>query len=393
MRADTSGEFSQALWTQTGRFCVILCYVSDLVERIYTAAADASQWQSVLDEIVGALHARRGLLIVFFAGREDFNILRMNGWTPDEIALYFSRYASTDVWRAGASRWPEGEVGTDRNLCSREEAEASQAYREFYAPKGAAHGCGASILAGPHGHSMLTLTRSLEDGPFGEGELAILRALTPHLKRAALLHSELGSLRTQLATFTGHLERSPHPFLLTDPELRVLYANARARELATLRHTVMIESSRLTLASAKQDRRLRQIAAEMNGSCDHDLEWLEVPRGVGQLPLRLLILKAQDSGAIPLGVSQPSFAIQIVDADSGAALNPEVLERLFAFTPSEARVAAKLTLGRSVDEIAAETRTSTETTRTHLKRILSKTGTRRQGELISLLLRACPFRI
>ncbi len=367
--------------------------MSDLVERIYAAAVDASQWQSVLDEIVGALHARHGLLIMFFAGREDFNVLRMNGWTPDEMALYFTCYAAIDPWRAGAARWPEGEVGTDRNLCSRAEAEASQAYREFYAPKGAAHGCGTSVLAGPHGHSTITLTRSLEDGPFGEGELAILRALTPHLKRAALVHSELGSLRTQLATFTSHLEYYPHAFLLTDPELRVLYANARARELAALRHAVSIESSRLRLASAKQDRQLRQIAAEMNGSCDHDLEWLEVPRGASQLPLRLLILKAQDSGAIPLGVSQPSFAIQIVDADSGVALSPEVLERLFAFTPSEARVAAKLTLGQSVEEIPAETRTSTETTRTHLKRILSKTGTRRQGELISLILRSTPFRV
>jgi DNA-binding CsgD family transcriptional regulator/PAS domain-containing protein len=366
---------------------------SDLVERIYAAAVDASQWQSALDEIVEVLHARRGVLMLFFAEREDFNVLRMSGWTPNEVELYFSRYASIDVWRMGAARWPEGKVGTDRDLCSREEAEASEAYREFYAPKGAAHGCGTSILAGPYGHSMLTIMRSLEDGPFEESELAILRGLTAHLKRAALLHSELGSLRTQLATFTSHLERSLHPFLLTDPELRVLYENARARELAALGQVVIIESSRLRLASARLDRRLRQITVKMNGSCNHDLEWLEVPRGADQMPLRMLILKAQHSGAIPLGVSQPSFAIQIVDGDSGGALNPEVLERLFGFTPSEARVAAKLAVGRSLEEIAAETRTSVETVRTHLKRALSKTGTRRQGELISLILRSFPFRI
>ena len=367
--------------------------MSDLVERIYAAAVDASQWQPVLDKIVGAVHARYGLLILILAGREDFNVLRMSGWTPDEIELYSSRYASTDLWRVGAARWPEGKVGTDRDLCAREEVEASDVYREFYAPKGAAYGCGTSILAGPHGHSMVTLMRSLEDGPFGESELAVLRGLTAHLKRAALLHSELGSLRTQLGIFTSHLERSPHPFLLTDSELRILYENARARELAALGQAVIIESSCLRLASARLDRQLRQITAKMNGSCDHDLEWLEVPRGADQIPLRMLIMKAQDSGAIALGVSRPSFAIQIIDGDSGAALNPEVLERLFAFTPSEARVAAKLAVGRSLEEIAAETRTSVETVRTHLKRALLKTGTRRQGELISLILRSFPFRI
>jgi DNA-binding CsgD family transcriptional regulator len=35
--------------------------------------------------------------------------------------------------------------------------------------------------------------------------------------------------------------------------------------------------------------------------------------------------------------------------------------------------------------------TSIDTVRTHVKRILSKTSTTRQGELISLVLRTAPF--
>ncbi len=38
--------------------------------------------------------------------------------------------------------------------------------------------------------------------------------------------------------------------------------------------------------------------------------------------------------AIPLGVSQPSFAIRIVDADLGVALNPERAERRYLHDPS-----------------------------------------------------------
>jgi DNA-binding CsgD family transcriptional regulator len=55
-------------------------------------------------------------------------------------------------------------------------------------------------------------------------------------------------------------------------------------------------------------------------------------------------------------------------------------------------VAGRLVAGRSVEEIGAESGISTETVRTHVKRVLSKTATGRQAELISLVLRTVPFR-
>ena len=69
-----------------------------------------------------------------------------------------------------------------------------------------------------------------------------------------------------------------------------------------------------------------------------------------------------------------------------------LLCELFSFTPAEARVAGKLALGRSLEEIAVELGISLETVRTHAKRALSKSGTDRQGELISLMLRSVPLR-
>jgi DNA-binding CsgD family transcriptional regulator len=69
----------------------------------------------------------------------------------------------------------------------------------------------------------------------------------------------------------------------------------------------------------------------------------------------------------------------------------EVLRELYSFTPAEVRVSARLVMGQSVEEIATEFKTSVETVRTHVKRILGKTSTARQGELISMILRTVPF--
>lgn len=52
---------------------------------------------------------------------------------------------------------------------------------------------------------------------------------------------------------------------------------------------------------------------------------------------------------------------------------------------------ARLVMGLSAEEIAAEFQTSIQTVRTHIKRVLDKTFTARQGELISMILRTVPF--
>ena len=65
----------------------------------------------------------------------------------------------------------------------------------------------------------------------------------------------------------------------------------------------------------------------------------------------------------------------------------EMLRRLYRLTPREADVAERLLAGRSVDEIGDELGTSINTSRTHVKRILAKTGARSQADLVRLLLR------
>jgi len=65
----------------------------------------------------------------------------------------------------------------------------------------------------------------------------------------------------------------------------------------------------------------------------------------------------------------------------------DALHRWFDLSPAEAAVATGLMRGRSIAELAAELAISRHTVRTHVKHILSKTRTSRQGELISVLLR------
>jgi DNA-binding CsgD family transcriptional regulator len=62
-----------------------------------------------------------------------------------------------------------------------------------------------------------------------------------------------------------------------------------------------------------------------------------------------------------------------------------VLQGLFDLTPAEARVAAAIAEGRTVEVIAAAANVSHETVRSQLKAVLGKAGVSRQVDLVQLL--------
>lgn len=363
-----------------------------LVGLIYASVEDASRWQTFLDTFVRIVRARGAVLALRYSKYPEFEVARWSGWSDEDVRIYMERYSATDPWRTGGLQWPEGTVATDLELCSREEMESSAAFREFYAPRDGIHGFGGVILVTGTGQSVITALRSAAAGPFGAAEKATLRALMPHLKRAALLHAELGSARSQLVTFTIHLDRYPHSLLLADAERRVLYANAAARETADQKDGLALEAGRISLSSPKQDAAFHRAVGKMASDRNAPLLRLEVPRPSRKKPYRLMLMPVQASGVVPLGISLPAVAMLIVDTEAQAKPDLSVLRELFSLTPAEVRIAGKLVLGRSVEEIAVEAGISVETVRTHIKRLFSKTETSRQAELISLILRSVPFR-
>lgn len=363
----------------------------ELITLIYDAVSDAARWGVFLEAFVSVIGCQGGALLIH-GDQSDPAAVCWHGWADDAIQLYHQSYVATDPMNTGSARAAEGFVGCYFEACPREEFEASAAFREFYAPRNCIHSMGGVILETATGRSYISAFRGANGGPLGEPEKSILRPLMPHLKRAALLHGELGSLRRQLGTFTDHLNRYSNAFLLTDVECRVLYANDAAREVTDAHDGLAVDNGRITAMSPRQNAALRETVTELSACCGASLRRLVLPRPSRRRPYRLMLMPVELSAAIPLGVAVPAVSILVVDADLLPEIDVPVLCELFSFTPAEARVAGKLALGRSVEEIAAEAKISIETVRTHIKRTLSKTGTERQGGLISLILRSVPLR-
>jgi DNA-binding CsgD family transcriptional regulator len=364
--------------------------LSHLIELIYGAVSDRGRWPVFLEALVEVTQCRRGALLL--SGAPEWSATCFHGWTEQDIATWVGQYVKADLWGMAASKAPLGRVWTSLELCPQEAFEQSVAYREFYGPRNCVFGVGGAFLRTQYGDSAFSLVRERELGPCGDREKSILQPLMPHLHRAALLHSELGSMRAQLSTFTSHMNRSPHAFCLVDRGGLVLYANAAAEQIANRSNGVTIEAGRMTLPYPRRQSELLEAIRRVAGTNGASFSHLKTGTASRKTPYRLLVFSVPDSGVLPFGVSQPSAAVLILDSESEFTADPTVLKELYSLTPTESRITGQLVLGRSIEDIAGEMNASVQTVRTHVKRILSKTSTTRQGELISLVLRTLPFR-
>ena len=68
----------------------------------------------------------------------------------------------------------------------------------------------------------------------------------------------------------------------------------------------------------------------------------------------------------------------------------DLLQCHFSLTPAEARLALHLVAGETLRSAAVKLSITYETARSQLKNIFKKTGTRRQAELVILILTAVP---
>jgi DNA-binding CsgD family transcriptional regulator len=79
--------------------------------------------------------------------------------------------------------------------------------------------------------------------------------------------------------------------------------------------------------------------------------------------------------------------VVLVDPDQRRPPQVAILRTVFKLTNAEARLAAHLASGESIEAAAAKLAISPLTVRTQLKAIFTKTNTHRQSELVALLSR------
>ncbi|WP_255462636.1 LuxR C-terminal-related transcriptional regulator [Granulicella sp. WH15] len=91
-------------------------------------------------------------------------------------------------------------------------------------------------------------------------------------------------------------------------------------------------------------------------------------------------------GSLPGRSKTLAALLFLSDPAQLAPSRAETLRALYGLTPTECRIADMLLAGLELRDIAGRMRFTLETTRFHVKRVLAKSGARRQSEFIRLML-------
>jgi DNA-binding CsgD family transcriptional regulator len=185
------------------------------------------------------------------------------------------------------------------------------------------------------------------------------------------------------AAATAALDRLSQGIALIDGACRVSYANTLAQAICSDTDGLSIHAGEL-IGTARSDSTRLNAALKRAVGAGAQSSSLRLERPSRKRPLTLLIAPMElETNSIRV----PAALVLINDPDRRAAPPKERLIDAYGLTAAEARVAQLLLRGEGIAGVAAHSGISLETARTHLRRVLVKTGTHRQSDLISLLLR------
>lgn len=366
-----------------------------LVQSIYDAVDDPIGVGAVLGDLAAHVGAGTGQTFVTANGT-DLVEHRFLGPTPGAWDDYLFHWRQQDPRFAAALARP-GVVLTDTEDIDRAAFEASAIFNEALTRDGTYYALFGNFPVGDDLLLSQALLRDHRAGPFARREVERLTRLMPHLRRMTRLRHLVQSMRHELDDLRRALDVVPSAVAILDPSGKVLCANAAAEALFRRRGGLRTEGGKLTAASASETRELaatiaktalladaaekRPVSAALASTTPVAIAREDAaPLSVGLHPLR-------PRSAIRHTASRAARVLAIIhDPETRIRLKPAIVAKVHGLTATEALVAAALAEGHTLAEFANVHGCTEQTARVHLKRILDKTGTKRQADLVRALL-------
>jgi DNA-binding CsgD family transcriptional regulator len=231
-----------------------------------------------------------------------------------------------------------------------------------------------------------TICRSERQGPFEAGEMRLLSRLYPHMRRSLLLGFRLDAYKAlQRAEFHA-LDRLSLGIVLIDRSARVLFVNAAARAMTADGGPLRLRDSVLAAISQAGARRLGEIVGAAVRGAPIATMSLVHPQDGRLFTLMAASVRSRDLDRFgALGMRDAAAMLAIHDPARPIDIPAEWIMDAYSLTLAEARVALSAASGATIPETAHRLNVSPNTVKTHLRKILAKTGTSRQAELARLM--------
>src|SRR5215471_10577897 len=363
-------------------------HTDELVRLTYEAATDPSRWNDFLRLFSKTIHAPSAVFLIHDKTHRNANASGVIGVEPAWVKSYHEYFVTINPWLE-SNPFRRGVVAVGEQILNDRELVRTEFYNDFLRPQDWFYSCGVLIAQDQLTTSEISAIRPRRAGSFTSNEVALFEYLAPHLQCAGRIHNRIAGLESGLNAATGALDRFPTGVVAVDSDAKVILTN-RAADAILKRGDGLISRGGLRAASRQETAELRIAIASVCSQWDSGTlkpePVVRVSRRSGLKPFEVLVCPLPSQSSLRKG--KAAAALFITDPEEGPALDSRVLRQLFGLTPAEIRLCIALSKGKSVEEYAREAGISSNTARTHVKRIYSKTGVRRQSELVRLLLKS-----
>lgn len=358
--------------------------ISRFLDTVYDASVSPERWTDVLSQTADLFGASFVDLFTRSHDRQHFSGLA-HGLDPrDYEDVFLGFWFKRNIWGETHPVRVAGEVISTRAMVDVDTLRRTEIYNDYLHVRGLHEGLRLSLWVDDHEIHDISILRPWSGGAFGARDIAVGTMLLPHLRRAAMVARRLRDIDFRRETSEGAGLGAISVFAF-DAAGRPFWFNPTAERL-------LAEGSLLKRSPDGLEGPTPAATREIRDAVGRAVARGVAVRGAGVVALRpldgapaqsLMVLPA--SNPLDWTLSRPPAAIALLRGPLGARMSKAALRRIYPLTEAEADLALELAAGRSIGDVALRSGRSRNTLRTHLARLMEKTKTNKQSELVKVL--------
>ncbi len=360
--------------------------VDKLIGGIYEAAVSPDRWSDQLKLISDEIGSAGAALFAADAKSLDLLFVHTVDMPAEASVEYDAHYLKIDPRVRYGLENPSLEFVFDSMHITDREINRNE-YYDWMGGYGWRYYIAGQWQSGPSELAYISVQRTPRQGHVTADQVRLFEQLLPHVRRGVAISRRLEEMDRCQAAALDAVDRLPHGVVLLDDHGRVLTCNRAAEAIFVESDGLARSVDGIHSAYATDDRQLqRLIGGALKTNRGGTIPLL---RPSGRKPFVLTVAPYASDDNL-LAVVRPAAIVMLTDPETQPETPADVLRNLYGLTAREAELATLLATGTSLDAAADQLAMAKETARRHVKSLFKKTDTRRQAELVRLLVTLPP---